>query len=108
MDRSFRIKKNQEFADIISTKQLIKSPCFNIFYKKNNVGHLRFGLSVSKKIGNAVVRNKTKRQLRSFININKKLQNSCYDIVVIPKGEFLKKSYKENLELFFGKVETLI
>lgn len=45
---------------------------FIIYYLKNDIGHARIGISVSKKLGKAVIRNKIKRQVRMIVKeINK-------------------------------------
>jgi len=45
----------------------------------------RLGLAVSKKIGNAVVRNRVKRVLRNFFRLHQDLLSSDTDFVVVPK-----------------------
>ena len=52
--------------------------------RKEDVGY-HFGLSVGKKVGNAVTRNKVKRQLRSIID-EKNYQNGLNCIIIVKKG----------------------
>ena len=69
---------------------------FVIYYLPNDE-HMRVGISVSKKLGHAVVRNKTKRQVRMMIQeVFDKDQKM--DFIVIVRQKFLKSSYQENLK----------
>ena len=85
-----------------------KAPSDYIIYKdENQMGHGRVGISVSKKLGNAVTRNKIKRQLRMMIQ-------ECFhfdeevDYIVIVRKRFLDNTYIENkkeLEYLYKKVK---
>ena len=81
------VKKNQEFNDIINTGKCLKSYGYNIYYKDSDSNYPKFGIAVSKKFGNAVLKNKVKRQVRSLIDHNKNLfANSKNYIIMIRKG----------------------
>ena len=71
MDKLHTVKKNYEFSDIIHTGKFAKNECYSLYIKGNGLSITRFGISVSKKLGNAVFRNKYKRQLRFIIDKNK-------------------------------------
>ncbi len=79
------VKKNADFQDIIENGKCLKDTYYNIYYKDKGNG-LKFGLAVSKKIGNAVVRNKVKRRLRSIIDSNKKLFSNNNYIIMVKKA----------------------
>ena len=80
------VKKNTEFNDIINSGAYFKNKYYYIYYKDNDLNLPRFGLAVSKKHGNAVVRNKLKRQLRSIIDHNKKLFENKDYVIMVRKG----------------------
>lgn len=94
MKKEYRIRKNEEFQAIIQKRQSVANGKFVVYYRKNNE-HLKVGISVSKKLGNAVVRNKTKRQVRMMaqqvFDKNQKL-----DIIVIVRNKYLLSSFEEN------------
>ena len=72
-----------------------------ISYKKNNkeTSHFRYAMSVNKKIGHAVVRNRLKRQVRAIIDSTfNKEQN--LDMIVIVRNKFLEQDYETNLKDF--------
>lgn len=60
MKKEFRVKRNEDFSKIIARKKSFANSCFIIYKDENQMGHGRVGISVSKKLGNAVTRNKIK------------------------------------------------
>lgn len=85
-----RIKKYSEFQKVIEADD-VKKTCFFVSYRlANDLGYSRFGISVPKKIGNAVTRNKIKRQVRSAIGQSTSFEESV-DIVFI-----VRKNYEIN------------
>ena len=95
-----RVKANEDFALTIKKGKTYQCDSYRIHINGNAYGYTRVGISVSKKLGNAVVRSRIKRQIRaicdSVINYNKQ----SLDIVVIAKAEFLTKTFAENKSLF--------
>ena len=82
----YRIKKYTEFQRVIEEGD-IKKTCFFVSYTTpNNLGYSRFGISVPKKTGNAVVRNKIKRQVRSAIGRSTKFEPSIDTVLIIRKS----------------------
>ena len=61
-----RIKKHNEFQEVIARGNLVRSKFFSFYILKNELGYTRIGISVPKKSGNAVIRNKIKRQIRAM------------------------------------------
>lgn len=82
-----RIKTHEEFQAIIHAKNIKKSGMFIVYYQNNNLGYARIGISVSKKLGNAVVRNLIKRQVRNMLHDN---LNSIapLNIIIIIRKEY--------------------
>ena len=82
-----RIKKNVEFNKVIEEGQLIKSDSLALYFLENELGYTRIGISIPKKSGHAVVRNKMKRQIRAIIAKNVDLTKSI-DIALIARKQY--------------------
>ena len=83
------IKKRSEFLDVRNSNFCIIGKHLIINYKSNkHAKTFRIGLTVSKKIGKAVVRNYIKRIIRSAVIKNYDLIPLKYDFEIIPKKNF--------------------
>jgi ribonuclease P protein component len=92
------LKKQNRLGKIVKTKRnnLFISPLFNLRISDNKENKIRFGFIVSKKIDKrAVIRNQTKRVLRSAVEelIDRLVLGK--DIVVIPRGPLIPEQTKE-------------
>lgn len=94
------IKKNYDFEKIIKTNKVVRSKYFVLYYKENDNKNYRFGISVGKKLGNAVLRNKYKRRLRSIIDNNQKLYEKDLDYIIILREPSLNLTFLELNERF--------
>ncbi len=69
MKKQYRIKKSSEIEQVLKNKQSYGNKYFTVYKKENlETKNFRYAISAGKKIGNAVVRNKVKRQVRSIIS----------------------------------------
>jgi len=95
MKKAYRIKKNSEIKEVLKAKQS-KGNQYFVIYKKYNHDqpHYRFAISVSKKYGNAVERNKAKRYVREIIRKLDIIENLDVFIVIKPKSKML--SFQEH------------
>ncbi len=101
MKKLYIVKTNRDFNNIISNGKTIKNKYFVIHYKDNNLPYDRFGISVSKKLGNAVFRNKYKRKIRSIIDDYKKDYLNNKDYIIILRKEAINKDFQELKKNFF-------
>ena len=86
MKKEFRIKKNKEFQEAFQKGRSFANRQFVIYaLKKEGQESFRVGLSVSKKIGNSVVRNKIKRYIRQSIFELNNLIYTGNDYVIIAR-----------------------
>jgi len=90
------IKKQDEIDHIIKTGNLYKNKFFFIYNKENNNNkYYRFCICVSKKLGNAVIRNKNKRQIKDIIDKSNLVFKSNMDYVIILRKEISNISFED-------------
>ena len=104
MNKKYIIRKNEEIQKIIEHNNRMISKCFVIYYDKNELNHNRYCISVSKKIGHAVVRNFYKRRIKDILMKNN--INNSHDYVIILRNSILSVKYEfirdELIELLKG------
>lgn len=101
------IKKTAEFDQIIKKKNNYSNRFFIVYIDDKKEKYHRFGISVPKKVGNSVVRNKIKRQIKNIIDQNKNY-NMELDYVIIVKKEIINLNYNEmsqNLDSLLIKID---
>ena len=100
------IKKSREFDDIIKNNRFVKNNNYIIYYRDNNE-KTRFGISVGKKIGNAVMRNYHKRVIRNICDINKKLYSKSKDYIIIMRKGCINLSFKDKNDSFVSLIKII-
>ena len=107
MKKKYRVKKAGEFQTIIEHRKFVSCPSFVLYVKARKEEHSRIGISVGKKLGNAVVRNKIKRQVRMMFQEIYDFDENFDGILIVMK-KFLEQSYSDNkkdLESLIKKVK---
>ena len=92
------VKTKRDFNNIINNGICIKNKHYVIYSLDNNKNYDNFGISVGKKIGNAVIRNKYKRKIRSIIDIYRKDFINNKDYIIILRSSALSISFQEMKE----------
>ena len=85
MKKRFRVKKEKDFNAIFKEGKSFANRKFVIYRLENDEQHFRVGLSVSKKLGNAVMRNQIKRRIRHILIEHKNQLVENVDFVVIAR-----------------------
>ena len=99
MNKRKILRKSEDFSNIISNGKKFKNKYFSLYYNESN--STLYGITVPKKIGHAVIRNKLKRQIKNIIVNN--------EIGIQPGYNSLRLSYEEltsNLLELLKKVGT--
>ncbi|MCR5202268.1 MAG: ribonuclease P protein component [Lachnospiraceae bacterium] len=79
------LKKNYEFVNVYQNGNSIANRQLVVYILKNDRDSNRFGISVSKKVGNSVVRHRITRLIRESIRLNLDRFESGYDIVIVAR-----------------------
>ena len=95
MNKIFRLRSNLEFKKVYGGGKNYWNRNLILYVKKNNIGNTRVGYSITKKIGNAVVRNKIRRRMKEIYRLNFHNIMDNYDLIFIPKKNIVHISYKE-------------
>ena len=90
-----RLRSNLEFQSVYQTGKSYANRYFVMYMSKNDLGINRLGVSVSKKIGNSVVRHHMKRLVKESFRLHEDMFNSGLNIVVIVRKGAEVISYKE-------------
>jgi ribonuclease P protein component len=80
-----RLRKRREFLGVYERGDKIQSTYFVLYMLENGRPHHRLGITASRKIGRAVVRNRIKRSLREVFRANKQAIFPHCDLVVNAK-----------------------
>ena len=104
------LKKNAEFQKIYNSGKKNYGHYSLVFYSKNNLEYNRCGFVASKKIGNAVCRNRIKRLFREYYRLSEANIKIGYDFIFIGKknaGEHFKtlkfQEMKKDIDKIFKK-----
>lgn len=95
MKRYEMVKSHEEFNEIINKGNRLKGKYAYIFSKEKEFDKPNFGIAVGKKLGNAVVRNKFKRQFRNIVDKNRFLFKNNNNYIIMIKKEANNASFSE-------------
>ena len=89
------LKKNKDFQVVYKKGKSYANKYLVMYVLENNLGTNRVGISVSKKVGNSVIRHRITRLIRESYRLQEEMFNSSLDIVVIARGTVREVGYKE-------------
>ena len=95
MKKNFRVKREKDFKAIFKEGTSFANRKFVIYRLENKQKHFRVGLSVSKRLGNAVTRNQIKRRIRHILQNAKAEISEDVDFVVIARNGVEALGYAE-------------
>ena len=85
MQFSVSLKKNQQFSHVYKNGKSYANRLLVMYILKNDSDQNRIGISVSKKVGNSVIRHRVKRLIKENYRLHEEIFNSGLDIVIIAR-----------------------
>lgn len=107
MDPAVTVKENYEFRRIYRKGKSAVSPQLVIYCQRNRRGHSRLGVSVSTKLGCAVVRNRVRRRIREIYRLNKAKMLPGYDLIVMARVRAVETDYQKLDRTYLRLLEQL-
>ena len=109
MKFSESLKKNKDFQIVYRQGKSYANKYLVMYILKNELGRNRLGISVSKKVGNSVIRHHLTRLIRESYRLSEEHFQSGYDIVIIARVSAKEKKYYdiESALIHLGKLHDI-
>ena len=91
--REARLVRRAEFDAVYRAGKRRSSSHFTVFFRANALPQSRFGVSIKKALGGAVVRNRIRRRLREIVRCHRGELPAGWDIVIHPKSAAAKAPF---------------
>ena len=110
MKFSESLKKNHQFHFVYKSGKSYANKYLVMYVKENGTDSNRIGISVSKKVGNSVVRHRVTRLVRESYRLQEAVFNSGLDIVIVARPSAASVGYHEieNALLHLGKLHHIM
>lgn len=95
MSKMITLKNSREFGSVYNTKDSVANKYLVMYLRANSLNYNRLGISVSKKVGNSVVRHRVTRLIREAYRLNMNYIVKGYDIVFVARIEAKGKGYND-------------
>lgn len=95
MKYTVSLKENRVFRRLYAKGKSAVSPAMVLYCRKNGRKENRYGITVSTKLGKAVIRNRVRRRLREIYRLNEDKFFPGYDIVVVARGRAVHSQYAD-------------
>ena len=104
------ISKNFEFLNVYHHGKSYANRYLVMYILKNGSSNNRYGITVSKKVGNSVVRHRVTRLIRESIRLNVETFENGYDIVIIARNTAKGRKCQEieSAVLHLGKLHNIV
>lgn len=94
MEFTTSLRKNYEFRRLYQKGKNAVSPCLAVYCRRTGGRGNRLGITVSNKLGNAVVRNRIRRRLREIYRLNEPRFRRGRDLVVVARTRSADADYR--------------
>ncbi len=107
MNARYTLKKNSDFRRLYSKGKSAVTPYLVLYYRKSKSKVNRAGFTVSAKLGNAVTRNRIRRQLREIYRLNSADLKSGIDLILVARSRCVNGDYHKINAAFLTACERL-
>ncbi|XHF24064.1 ribonuclease P protein component [Corallococcus exercitus] len=105
--KALRLLQRREFLEVQEGGQKIPSDCLLALVQRNSRAHSRVGLTVSSKVGNAVVRARLRRLLRELFRKQRGQWPPGLDVVLVVRSSAKEASFAQVSRAFDGVTRKL-
>ena len=95
MKKATTLKQNYEFRRVYKKGKSGVSPLLVVYARPNRGKRNRLGVTVSTKLGKAVVRNRVRRRLREIYRLSQPELKQGYDVVLVARTRAVSASYRD-------------
>jgi ribonuclease P protein component len=95
MNKYESLKNNREFRKVYDNGKSLSNRFLVMFYIKNGLSFNRIGFSTTKKLGNAIIRNRIKRLIKEAFRLNSENIDNGYDIIFLARIRSNTSNYKD-------------
>ena len=107
MSQFYSLKKSRDFQVVYRNGKSLANRYLVVYVKKrDDDGENRVGISVSKKVGNSVVRHRIKRLIKESYRLNCGQVSGGHDLVVIAREKSSGRTYQEMEKALFGLLRS--
>ena len=107
MEHTTSLKKNFEFKRVYARGKSRITPAVVVYCRKNRSGESRLGITVSTKVGKAVVRNRIRRRLREIYRLRESAFLPGYDVVLVARVKAAFATYSQLERAVLGSMKAL-
>ncbi len=102
-----RIRKKKDFIILYRKGNRYRAKYFNLIYLSNTLAYSRVGVVASRKVGNAVTRNKAKRWMRELYRRNKDLFAYPIDLLMVATAEMKTAAWAELVDHYHRAIRAI-
>lgn len=111
MKKTVAIRQNHEFRSLYYKGGSKASGLLVVYFKKNRYGQSRLGITVSKKVGNAVTRNRVRRLIKENYRLMEPEIRDGYDVIIVARARMAEADFHAagaSLRMLLGKCGLLV
>ena len=95
LPRDCRLRRRSEYDAVYREGKRRSNSEFTVFFRSNGLEHSRFGWSIKKAVGTAVLRNRIRRRLREIVRLHHREIHHGWDIVIHPRTSAAKREFSQ-------------